>query len=300
MIRKIARPMLASVFIADGVDTLVNSKDHVKSTERFLTQLREVLPPQYRVYVPNDPELVAQGLGGAKVGAGALYAIGKAPRLSAGVLAATAVPTMLGRHAFWETDDPEEKSTRRYGALTNVALLGGLFLATADTAGKPGLAWRTQRVAKDVNHKVQAALPTQSESEKALNQASNWIQDTSSKVATQAQAASKQVSDYVDDNKDDWIDNASKWVDSAVDTTSHWLGNARSTANDWLDEANKDTKQARKAVVKKANKAQKRADKALSKADGKTGRAAKKASKQADKLQDRAEKAINKARKKLD
>ncbi|WP_018296335.1 DoxX family protein [Corynebacterium lubricantis] len=300
MIRKIARPMLASVYVADGVDTLVNTSSHIESSERFLKQMRTVLPASYATKVPKDPQLVAQVIGGTKVGAGALYALGKAPRVSAGLLAATAVPTLLGRHAFWDADTPEEKASRRNGALTNVALLGGLFLATADTAGKPGLKWRTEKAAKNVNAKVQAALPTQSESEKALDQATNWIQDTTDKVTTQAQTAGQQVSDYVDENKDDWIDTASKLVDTAVDTTAGWLGTARDTASEWLDDVNQDTKKARKGVVKQANKAQKKADKALSKAEKKSGRAAKAAGKKADKLQSRAEKAITKAKKKID
>lgn len=302
MIRKIARPMLASVYIADGVDTVVNSSEHVEFSERFLKQVRSVVPAEYQRYVPKDAELVAQALGGTKVGAGALYALGKAPRLAAGTLAVTAIPTLLGRHAFWEADTAEDKSSRRNGALTNVALLGGLFLATADTAGKPGLAWRTKKAAQTANNKVQAALPTQSESEKALSNAQNWIQDTTEKVTSGAQEAGKQVSNYVDENKDDWIDTASKWVDNAKETTGDWLNTARDTAGDWLDEANKDAKKARKGVVKKANKAQKQADKALQKAESdiKSGRARKRADKRADKLQKRANKAIDRARKRID
>ncbi|WP_257159967.1 DoxX family protein [Corynebacterium cystitidis] len=302
MIRKIARPMLASVYIADGVDSVVNSSEHVESSERFLKQVRSVVPAEYQRYVPKDAELVAQALGGTKVGAGALYALGKAPRFAAGTLAITAIPTLLGRHAFWEADSAEEKSARRNGALTSVALLGGLFLATADTAGKPGLAWRTKKAAQTANKKVQAALPTQSESEKALSNAQNWIQDTTEKVTTQAQEAGKQVSNYVDDNKDDWIDTASKWVDNAKETTGQFLNSAGDKTSDWLDEVNKDTKQARKAVVKKANKAQQQADKALQQAskDIKSGRARKRADKKAEKLQKRANKAVDRARKRLD
>ncbi|WIM68753.1 DoxX family protein [Corynebacterium breve] len=307
MIRKIARPMLASVYIADGVDTVVNTSSHVEASERFLKQLRTVLPAEYAKSVPQDPELVAQILGGTKIGAGTLYALGKAPRLSATMLAAAAIPTLIGRHAFWEAETPEEKSSRRNGALTNVALLGGLFLASADTAGKPGVAWRANKAAKTVNKKVQAALPTQSESEKAREQANAWLQDTADKVTVGATAATAKasdagakVSDFVAENKDDWIDTATKWVDSAVDSSTDWFDTARVSAQDWLDEVNNDTKASRKQIVKKANKAQDRAAKAYKKADKTNGRAAKRANKEAEKLQARATDAVEKARKKLD
>ena len=36
MIRKLARPMLASVFVWEGVDNLRNASEHVKETEGFL------------------------------------------------------------------------------------------------------------------------------------------------------------------------------------------------------------------------------------------------------------------------
>src|SRR5690625_5872344 len=69
MLRKIARPMLASFFVWDGVDTLRNTDQHVEETENMLARLRKVLPREYASFVPNDPELVARGLAGARVGA---------------------------------------------------------------------------------------------------------------------------------------------------------------------------------------------------------------------------------------
>ena len=40
MIRKLARPMLASVFVWEGVDNLRNASEHVKETEGFLKTVR--------------------------------------------------------------------------------------------------------------------------------------------------------------------------------------------------------------------------------------------------------------------
>ncbi|MBD8031356.1 DoxX family protein [Corynebacterium gallinarum] len=266
MIRKIARPMLASVYIADGADTLLNTQAHVEGTEVVLDRIRYVLPRKYAKRISSDPELVAQIIGGTKVGAGSLLALGKAPRLSATTLAVVTVPTILARNAFWETQDEEEKRNRRNGFMTNVALLGGLFITSVDTQGKPGLKWRATKAASTGKKQIQQALPTKSETEKMTDKASDWFHDASDKVAEYAHVAQE----YVEDNKDDW-----------------------------LKMAQDNAKTAKKGAVKAAGKAQERANFALKVAGETTGKAAKKANKNADKLQSRADKALSAAQKKV-
>ncbi|WJY97484.1 DoxX family membrane protein [Corynebacterium fournieri] len=229
MIRKIARPMLASVYVIDGVETLLNPAGHKDSSDSVLKKLRAVTPREYRGFLPKSPETAAQIVGATKAGAGASFAIGKFPRLSAALLAATALPTIAGRHAFWEAEDDDEKARRRTGALTDLGLAGGVLLATVDTAGKPDMKWRAQHAAQTAQKNVKQALPTKSETEKAWNKASDWFSDTTD-----------QVTDYVDDNKGDWKKKASKAGDAAND----WLGDAKkqashflSDAGDWLDDA---------------------------------------------------------------
>lgn len=299
MIRKIARPMLASVFVYDGVDTLRNATERVEETETVLSRARSVVPSQYAGYIPNDPELVARAVGGAKVGAGTLLALGKAPRTSAAVLALSSLPSLLGRNAFWEAESSQEKADRRTGFLTSTALLGALFIATQDREGKPSLAWRARKAGEHTNAKISQALPTKSESQKFADnlsdraseyssKASDWIDDTASK--TQA---------YVEDNKDDWeetgrslIDTAKSYVEDAVDYFD-------SNKDEWLEKAQDNADVARKGAVKAAAKAQDRANSALESVESVDGkRAAKKASKQVKKLQKQASKKIDKAYKK--
>ena len=121
MIRKLARPMLASVYIADGVNTVMNSSARAKGAEKVVSTVKAVLPAQYASFIPSDPETVARINGGVKVGAGTTFAFGKAPRLSAGLLAASTVGTLVGRNAFWDAKNEDEKARMRTGALTNVA-----------------------------------------------------------------------------------------------------------------------------------------------------------------------------------
>lgn len=150
MLRKIARPIVASAYIADGVSTVKNAQQEVDTTATLIQRVRKMLPRQYRLAVPNNPVVLTQGIGAARIVAALALALGKAPRTSAAVLAAIEVPSLAGRNAFWEAQDPEVKRLRRSGFISDVALLGGLLIASADTAGKPGLKWRANKLVEDV------------------------------------------------------------------------------------------------------------------------------------------------------
>ena len=275
MIRKLARPMLASVFVADGVDTLMNQKDHVEGAREVTKRLRTVVPAQYVSFLPSNPQTSVQIVAGTKVAAGALYALGKAPRVAATALAVVQVPTALARHSFWETQDPKERKARKTGFLTDVALLGGLFLATADTAGRPGLAWRAEHAGKQVNKKVQAALPTKSEAEKRAEElkgtAAEWAekaQVAGADLQDKTAVAYHRAEDYVADNKDDWKDSLASFAEDARDTlvgaaetARESLAEAADTARDNFadvaDTAAKETKKSRKQARKQLKKARK-------------------------------------------
>lgn len=84
-----------------------------------------------------------------------MFALGKAPRLSALALTASHLPSTVSRHAFWTESDPAARSRKTTGLATDVALLGALILASVDTAGQPGLTWR----ARKASDKVAAKLP---------------------------------------------------------------------------------------------------------------------------------------------
>ncbi|MCS4490746.1 MULTISPECIES: DoxX family membrane protein [unclassified Corynebacterium] len=284
MLRKLARPMVASFYISDGVDMVQHVDEHAQGTAMIMRNLRMVLPRQYYKQLPQDPAQLTKIVGGTKIAAGTTLFLGKFPRLSAGILALVSVPTVLARHAFWETQDPAEKTQRRQGFLTSMALLGGLFITSADTAGKPGLSWRAKKAARVANKRVQQALPTQSETQKFADSASDWFDEArheSEKFLSQASSwigdTAHKATEYVEDNRDDWSQ----------------------AARSFLNEAQANSKVARKKVVKAAAQAQERAQEAYDHAQEATGRRAKKASKKATKLQKNAEKAIARAQKKV-
>ena len=88
-----------------------------------------------------------------------MLATGKAPRLSSFVLAVSLVPTTLGGHRFWEESDPQKKANQKIHFFKNVSLVGGLLLASVDTAGKPSLAWRAKHQAARAKDRVAQLTP---------------------------------------------------------------------------------------------------------------------------------------------
>jgi putative oxidoreductase len=99
--------------------------------------------------VPADPVQAVRLSGAIQLVGGALLALGRVPRLSALAIAVTLVPTTLTGHRFWEADNAQERAQQRVEFLKNAGLLGGLLLASADTAGAPSLAWRGRHAARE-------------------------------------------------------------------------------------------------------------------------------------------------------
>ena len=69
-------------------------------------------------------------------------------------LAASLVPTTYAGHPFWEEKDPGARAAQRTQFFKNTSMLGGLLLASVDTEGRPGVAWRARRAAKDVRREA--------------------------------------------------------------------------------------------------------------------------------------------------
>ena len=146
LIRRIARPLLSAVFIGQGVETLRNPKVTMNAVEPTVTAL-QTLPEPVASKVPTDPATAARINAAVQVSGGLLLATGKLPRIASAALAFTVIPGSLGAHLFWNETDPEAKAQKRRGLLTDLSLLGGLIIASADTAGKPSLGWRGRQAA---------------------------------------------------------------------------------------------------------------------------------------------------------
>jgi putative oxidoreductase len=147
--------MLASVFAIQGYDTLRRPERVAPLAEPVAQPVTEHVPA-----LPDKTEQLVRINGGIQLAAGSLLALGRWPRLSALAIAATLVPTTLAGHRFWEADDTQERAQQRIHFLKNLAILGGLLITAADTAGRPSLAWRSRHAARSARHDVSLAART--------------------------------------------------------------------------------------------------------------------------------------------
>ena len=153
--RLLARPMLASMFVAGGVTALKNTDlaaTRAKPVTDAVVPLAQKVAPN--APIPTDPKTLVRIHAAAQIAAGLALATGRMPRLSALTLAATLVPTTAAGHRFWEESDPDAKANQRTHFFKNVSMLGGLMIAAVDTEGRPGLAWRAKRAARDVRREA--------------------------------------------------------------------------------------------------------------------------------------------------
>ncbi|MEV0082369.1 DoxX family protein [Saccharopolyspora sp. NPDC050642] len=151
LIRRLARPMLAAIFIYGGIGALRDAPSHAKAAAPLLEKTTAPLKDSLPEHFPTDPETLVRIDGAVKIGAGTLLAIGRFPRLAALLLAGSVVPTTLAAHAFWEIDDPQERANQQIHFLKNVGLLGGLLITAVDTGGKPSVGYRAKRRARKVS-----------------------------------------------------------------------------------------------------------------------------------------------------
>lgn len=160
LVRRLARPLLASIFIYGGIGALRDRKGHASAAKPFIDKtmgkVRDSLPEQ----VPTDPETLVAVDGAVKVGAGTMLALGKFPRLSSLLLTGSLTATTLSQHAFWEFEDAEQRSMQKIQFFKNLSSLGGLMITAVDTGGKPSVGYRARHGAHRFAEQTQHAVDT--------------------------------------------------------------------------------------------------------------------------------------------
>ena len=153
--------MLASVFVIGGANALRNAPALAPAakavTDPLVPKAQEAAP---QVSLPEDPVTWVRINGGVQVVAGLALATGRLPRLSAALLAVSLAPTTYAGHRFWEVEDAGERQTQTIHFFKNLSLAGGLVIAAGDTDGKPGVAWRAGRAAKDARREAKHLAAT--------------------------------------------------------------------------------------------------------------------------------------------
>jgi uncharacterized membrane protein YphA (DoxX/SURF4 family) len=130
--------MLGALFVEGGVRQFLAARDVAPLAAPVTDPVRATVGPP--LADASDITLVRANAAAQLLGGG-LLVVGRAPRLASALLAASLVPSTLAEHRFWEVDDLDERLEVRTRFMTNLALLGGLLLATMDTEGEPGLVW---------------------------------------------------------------------------------------------------------------------------------------------------------------
>ncbi len=172
--RRIARPLLAGWFVAEGVDAFRRPGPHV---ERMRDAWRRLAA---RTELPDPPptdtlRLVVKAHGGSMAVAGLLLALGKAPRASACALALLTVPVALmdapvghgpATPATLAVSDDRGART----LLRDLSLLGGALIAGLDKEGAPSLGWRVRhaRLDRDAELATRRALASARKETKQL------------------------------------------------------------------------------------------------------------------------------------
>ena len=249
LVRRIARPLMSTIFIAGGIDALRNPAPRAKAATPLIEQGKETLPNSVTSSVPEDPETLVRINGAIQVGGGILLATGKAPRIASIALAGSLVPTTLAGHAFWNETDPEAKAAQKIQFLKNVSLLRGLLIAAVDTEGKPSLAWRGRRAARKAQGTIAGALPGSHDASDQVGVASERVKE----LATVAASRGAHLADAAQPVVSKWADVAteksSEFAEVAQPVLSRWAHIAADRGSDLAEVAQKrGSKWAEKAV----------------------------------------------------
>jgi putative oxidoreductase len=130
LLHRVARPLIAAVSVADGVETLINPKPKIEATTPLLVKTQGVLP------TPVSPALAVQAGAAVKITAGLMMTLGWAPRIAATVLAMELIPSTVAEHPFWSPGPPDARKAHQQHFLYNCGLLGALLLAITTPGDK--------------------------------------------------------------------------------------------------------------------------------------------------------------------
>jgi uncharacterized membrane protein YphA (DoxX/SURF4 family) len=142
IVRRVARPLLAAVFVNEGIAALRDKDTAAELAEGFGARIARPLGID-----ETRTDVVVRANAGVQIAAGALLATGRFPRLAATALAASLTATTIARDSFWSAQ-AQDRPAKQARFIVDLGLLGGVLLATVDTAGRPSVGWRARRAAK--------------------------------------------------------------------------------------------------------------------------------------------------------
>ncbi|MET9328850.1 DoxX family protein [Tsukamurella sp. NPDC003166] len=242
MIRRIARPLLGSVFVYTGYTGLTSDPGRKADTVAPLVDKAvEALPDS--AAVPASARTWLRINSGVQLGGGLLLATGRAPRAASLALAGTLVPATVVDHPFWQQSDPDVRREQQLHFVKNLSLLGGLLIAGFDTEGKPGMTWRARRAARHASERVSETVSAIAPHGTKHDDGNTWrdrahvAQEYGEHAIERAKPA---ISDAVERARpaiSDAVDKAKPAITGAVDRARPVLADAADTASDLLSAA---------------------------------------------------------------
>ena len=231
------RTMLASYFITSGVKAVRNPAPLAELAEplaeKVVPFVKKYAPDEVAHYVPEDTKTLVRLNGALQIAGGLALATGRGRRVGALLLAGSLIPSTLAKYPFWSQSGDEAAASRSHFA-KNVSLLGGVLLASRDTEGRPGIAWRAQAGGH-------AIAKSTSRATKKLTHSG-----TGDKLAKQASA----IGDSVSDAASDVASRTSDLAGAAVAGGVALLGAAEVATRGTRKQARKQFKVAQEAAAK--------------------------------------------------
>jgi putative oxidoreductase len=127
LLRTVARPMLASIFVVGGAMALKEPGPRAAKAQPTADLLKKAAPG-----LPVDGSNLTRFNGGVQLVAGLALATGRVPRTAALALALSLPPTTVAGHPYWNETDPATRANQRIHFLKNLSMTGGLLMATLD------------------------------------------------------------------------------------------------------------------------------------------------------------------------
>jgi putative oxidoreductase len=127
LLRAVARPMLASIFVTGGAMALKDPGPRAAKAQPTADLIQRLSPG-----LPVNGSNLTRVNGGVQLVAGLALATGRFPRTAALALAVTLPPTTIAGHPYWNETDPAARTNQRIHFLKNLSMTGGLLMATLD------------------------------------------------------------------------------------------------------------------------------------------------------------------------
>ncbi|MCL8253209.1 DoxX family protein [Aeromicrobium fastidiosum] len=127
LLRTVARPMLASIFVVGGAAALREPGARAAKAQPVADRISGLVPR-----LSLDGAGLTRLNGGVQLVAGLALASGHVPRTAALALAVSLPPTTVAGHPYWTETDPAARAAQRIHFLKNLSITGGLLMATLD------------------------------------------------------------------------------------------------------------------------------------------------------------------------